>query len=269
MKLMRRLTQHFFQRPRATINPYLYGAYEIALRLAWDIHPQSWVSRRRIRSLQNAYVGRKAVIICNGPSLLKSDLSLLDGVYTFGLNKINLLFDKSSFRPSCVVSVNPHVIEQNADFFNRSSLMLFLDRYAVSFVRSRSNVIFLHSSMHQKFARDCSMSIHQGATVTFVAMQLAFHMGFQEVGLVGCDHNFAAKGPPNKEVIAGERDIDHFDPSYFAGGVRWHLPDLAQSEVSYTLARESYYAAGRRIVNCTEGGKLEVFPRMPLHEFVE
>ncbi|WP_277882134.1 hypothetical protein [Oculatella sp. FACHB-28] len=44
-------------------------------------------------------------------------MSLLKGTYTFGLNKINLLFEYSEFRPSCIVSVNSFVVEQNAEFY--------------------------------------------------------------------------------------------------------------------------------------------------------
>jgi hypothetical protein len=95
---------------RPTINPYRYGAFEIWNRLKWDLNPESWSSRKRLKAYKDKYLGHKAVIVCNGPSLLKSDLSLLGGVFTFGLNKINLLFDKSNFRPSCIVAVNPFVI---------------------------------------------------------------------------------------------------------------------------------------------------------------
>jgi len=103
--------------------------------------------------------------------------------------------------------------------------------------------------------------------VTFVAMQLAFHMGFREVALVGCDHNFATKGTANAVVEGGEKDPNHFDPNYFAG-VKWQLPDLVQSEIGYMMAGQAFEAAGGRIVNCTEGGKLEIFPRMALAEFL-
>jgi hypothetical protein len=112
------------------------------------------------------------------------------------------------------------------------------------------------------------MSVYQGHTVTFVAMQLAIHMGFREVALVGCDHNFATKGATNQLVTSGDTDPNHFDPHYFADGVKWELPDLVQSEVSYLLAGQVVEALGGRIVNCTEGGKLEIFPRMSLSEFL-
>ncbi len=254
---------------KPTINPYRYAAYLLVQRLRWDLRLESWRSRRILRSLRDRYRGQKAVIICNGPSLLKSDLSLLDGVFTFGLNKINLLFERSSFRPSCIVAVNPLVIEQNASFYNQTDIPLFLDSHALGLIRSRSGVVFLHSSGQRKFARDCSVSIYQGATVTFVAMQLAYHLGFSRVALIGCDHTFSTKGPANKTVVAEGRDANHFDPNYFSGGMRWQLPDLVESEASYALARDVFAASGREIVNCTEGGALEVYRRQSLAEFVQ
>lgn len=254
---------------RPTINPYRYGAFEIWNRLQWDLNPESWRSRQKLKACKDKYAGEKAVILCNGPSLLKSDLSLLDGVFTFGLNKINLLFDKSSFRPSCIVAVNRLVIEQNAEFYNQTDIPLYLSSYGVKFVKNRENIIFLHKSTQKKFAQDCSFSISYGHTVTFAAMQLAFHMGFTNVALIGCDHNFAVKGPANMTVTSGEKDESHFDPNYFAGGVKWQLPDLFQSEVNYTLARDIYEATGRSIVNATEGGYLEIFKRSTLKEFVK
>jgi hypothetical protein len=166
--------------------------------------------------------------------------------------------------------VNPFVIEQNVTFFNDTDLPLFLDSAALTkrWVRPRENVIYLHSSSEQGFARDCSISIHQGRTVTYVALQLAFHMGFDSVALVGADHTFAAKGPANKTVEAGEQDESHFDPNYFAKGVKWQLPDLFESEVAYERARHVYAAHDRAVYNCTEGGALEIFERRTLGEFL-
>ena len=112
------------------------------------------------------------------------------------------------------------------------------------------------------------MSIFQGHTVTYVAMQLAYHLGFERVALVGCDHSFASKGPANKEVKAGDQDPDHFDPNYFSGDMRWQLPDLFESEVAYQMAGDYFRLSGRQLVNATDGGKLEIFPRMSLDEFL-
>lgn len=254
---------------RPTVNPYLYAASLAWSRLTWDMTLRSWVSRARLRTLRDSHPGQKAVIVCNGPSLLGTDWSLLADVYTFGLNKINLLFDSVSFRPSCIVSVNPLVLEQNAAFFNTTAIPLFLDRVAAAFdIRFRQNVVALHSTGLNRFARDCSISIYQGGTVTFVAMQLAFHMGFTDVAVIGCDHSFTASGAANEKARREGTDSDHFHPDYFPDGEFWHLPDLDLSEGSYRLGRRIFEAYGRRVVNATDGGRLEVFPRMSLAEFL-
>ena len=267
-----KIRQNLDKEPRATINPYLRAVGLILFRILWDIHPYSWVSRKRIKTWKGRFWGQKAVILCNGPSLNRVNFDDLaaSGIFTFGLNKINLLFKRSDFRPSVIVAVNPHVIEQNAEFYNKTNIPLFLDSKGKNWVRFRNNVHFLHSAGGSgNFAKDCSISINQGNTVTYVAMQLAFHMGFKEVALVGCDHTFATKGPANKTVIAGKEDPNHFDPNYFAGGVKWQLPDITASELHYEVARDTFERNGRKIVNCTEGGKLEVFTRQPLSEFLQ
>jgi hypothetical protein len=252
------------------VNPYKIAIRLILKRIKWMIHYSAWQSKRKLKRLKDTHVGETAVILCNGPSLLKVDFDALQrsGVYCFGLNKINLLFARTSFRPSCIVAVNPFVIQQNADFYNNTDIPIFIDKCGLGGVKIRENVAFLDSTDFPSFARDCSISIFQGYTVTYVAMQLAYHMGFTRVALVGADHNFAVKGPSNMTVVSGEKDESHFDPNYFAGGVKWQLPDLFNSEVYYTMAREEFKSNGRIIVNATDGGQLEVFGRVTLQEFL-
>lgn len=260
-----------FVQQRPDNNPYRTGAQMVLRRLRWDLRPASWSNRRRLRAVRDTAKTDKAVICCNGPSLLKTNFGLLadhDGVASFGLNKINLLYDKTDWRPDHIVSVNPLVLEQNAAFFNESDTPLFLSSVASRWIRSRQNTFLLNNTGNRKFARDVSFAINQGATVTYTAMQVAFHLGYREIALVGCDHNFTNKGAAHKTVVSGEADADHFDPRYFAGGVKWQLPDLVESERQYMLAGAVYEAFGGRVVNCTAGGKLEIFPRMSLEEFV-
>ena len=249
-------------------NPYEFAARSLYNRLRSDLTLESFISRRKLKNHHNKYVGKKAIILCNGPSLLDVDFDLLDGVYTFGLNKINLLFNKKEFRPSSIVSVNPHVIEQNKQFFNSTDIPLFMDSRSKKHI-SNKNSIFIHSSSERIFSETPYISFYQGFTVTFVAMQLAYYFGFKEIALVGCDHSFATKGKANKEVVSGDSDPNHFDKNYFAGGVKWQLPDLFQSEVSYQMAKDIFEENGRSIFNCTTGGELEVYKRRSLKEFID
>lgn len=259
-------TERVLYRP-STINPYRSAAGEVLRRLRWDLNPEAWRSRHKLRRLGDSHPGERCVVLCNGPSLLRTNLDLAQRAYTFGLNKINLLFDKNPFRPSAIVAVNPFVTEQNAAFFRTTDILLFLDSTGLQWVPPRENTVYLHS-MNRGFARDCSISVNQGSTVTYVALQLAFHMGFASVALVGCDHDFVESGRPHAVAISGASDPNHFDPNYFAGGVRWNYPDLLDSELSYRRARDVFEQEGRRVFNATVGGKLEVFPRIDLEEFL-
>ena len=57
-------------------------------------------------------------------------------------------------------------------------------------------------------------------------------------------------------------DPNHFAANYFGKGFRWHLPDLEGSELSYRVANFMFKQSGRRIVDATVGGKLQVFPKV-------
>jgi len=106
----------------------------------------------------------------------------------------------------------------------------------------------------------------EGATVTFVALQLAYWMGFQRAVLAGVDHNFSAAGPAHRLVTSAGADADHFDPRYFGAGYQWQFPDLVTSEIAYRAARRAYEREGREVLDGTVGEKLEVFEEIRLED---
>lgn len=209
----------------------------------------------------------KAVIVCNGPSLLETDLSLLKNVFSVGLNKINLLFDKVEWRPNLIISVNPLVIKQNWDFFVNSNIPVILDyRYS----KKSKKVYYVCSKSKKIFYEDITKGINQGYTVTYAAMQVLFYLGFKKVTLVGCDHNFFVDKnvAANKKKVMNKLDVNHFDKNYFAIGQQWHTPDLINSEFYYSIAKKNYEENNRVLTNSTIQGKLEIFERIPLKDWV-
>lgn len=263
---------------KGEINPYRIGASLILRKLYFDIRTNLFNNRKKISRLKGAYSDKKCIIICNGPSLNLTDFNQLSdsGIYTIGLNKINLLFEKFSFRPDLIVSVNSLVIEQNKDFFISTEIPILLDFWSckdariISEISSKKNKAMLYSSDSTgRFASDISSSINQGCTVTFVALQVAYYMGFTKVGLIGCDHNFATKGRPNLTVVQKGNDDSHFDPNYFGDGVKWQLPDLIGSEYHYQIAKDAFERDSRFVYNCSIGGKLEIFNRLSIEDFLK
>ena len=113
-----------------------------------------------------------------------------------------------------------------------------------------------------KFSTDITGRVWEGATVTHVALQLAYHMGFTTAILIGVDHSFATKGTPNTTVESQGDDPNHFSAAYFGKGFRWQLPDLETSELGYRMARKAFEADGRQVLDATIGGKLDIFPKI-------
>ncbi|WP_322876584.1 6-hydroxymethylpterin diphosphokinase MptE-like protein [Pseudocalidococcus azoricus] len=262
-----------FSYQRKSINPYrsfLRSCLEVSKRVLWDIDPLSWESRTQLLHLKDKYVNEKAVIICNGPSLLKSNLSNLNGIYTFGLNKINLLFDKSSFRPSSIVCVDPIIFYQNLDFFKTTEIPLFLAHEFSKSNLQHNNNIYIYSSFLNtfSFAQDCSWNIGNCGTVTYTALQLALHMGFRDVAIIGCDHSYKTRKTFGSIEITAEKDINHFHPNYTKSGDKWQVSNIAGMELGYSIAKAAYEFNNGRIINCTEGGYLETFPRMSLEDWL-
>jgi hypothetical protein len=140
----------------------------------------------------------------------------------------------------------------------------FLNWRQRSLFGGRPNALFLRESFRPQFSTDITRGIWGGATVTFVALQIAFYMGFREVILLGVDHQYSSMGTPHSTVTAQGSDRDHFHPKYFSDGFRWQLPDLATSEIAYAKAKAKFEIDGRTILDATRGGKLDVFPKVVL-----
>ena len=227
------------------------------------LHPLRRESIARLSQYHNIHQGKRCFVIGNGPSLKKMDLSLLKGEFTFGMNRIYLLFPELGFPTTYYVSINSLVIEQCARDIEDLAIPKFLSWRSQKLIRMTSDMMFLYTTYTgRKFAKDVRHRLWEGATVTYVALQLAFFMGFQQVILIGVDHSFASKGKPNTTVVSQGDDPDHFNPGYFGKGFRWQLPDLETSEVAYRIAKDVYEQDGREILDATIGGKLEVFRKV-------
>jgi hypothetical protein len=229
--------------------------------LEYRVYEDGRRSTGALRAFRDRHQGERCFIIGNGPSLANMDLSPLRGEVTFGLNRLYLLFERMGFPTSYLVSVNRLVIEQCADEMVELTLPLFLSWSSRQFIRDRSRAVFLRSVGRPHFSTDPTAGVWEGATVTFVALQLAYYMGIRKVILIGVDHSFATKGPAHQLVTSTGDDPNHFDSSYFGKGFRWNLPDLELSEKAYEMARRAFAADGREIVDATVGGHLEVFPK--------
>lgn len=232
--------------------------------LAKTYDPRWAESVRHLVQFKNLHANQRCFILGNGPSLRKTDLSKLRTEYTFGLNRIYLLFPELGFTTTYLVSVNDLVLEQCAPEMQKLELPKFITWRARDWFPRQPMITYLDTDFtgEEIFCTNITGRFFEGYTVTYIALQLAFQMGFTEAILVGVDHNFVTQGVANQAVISQGDDPNHFAPNYFGKDFKWQLPDLAGSERAYLLARDAYSNAGRRILDATIGGKLTTFPKV-------
>lgn len=248
------------------LRPALAAQLQHLAHLQERRNPQFRASLERLNALRDIHRGETCVILGNGPSLATHDLAEFEGIPSFCLNRGYLKWNEEGRQPTYAVAVNDLVIEQFHGELAALTCPVFVPWQYHHLFDSRDNIVFIEARWQERFFKDVRKGVWPGATVTFAAMQIAYFMGFTTVILVGVDHRFAQAGPAHLEVVQDKHDVDHFVKDYFGPGVRWNLPDLEQSEISYRMARQVYEADSRRILDATRGGALTVFPKISLEQ---
>lgn len=266
-----RLRQEFFQQIGGYLDP-----------------PEIDISR--LASLKDKYKGKRIFVIGNGPSLNRTPLHLLEGEYTFGVNRIHLLYDRINWRPSFYTAVDWRVVPDIAHEINAltGSTFFFEERYR-GLLREGEDVYYythkdaaLDLKNQQRFSTDASLGVRGAGSVVGTAVQLAFHMGFDPIYLIGCDLGYNVPetvtqegddvfGTGVKLHLTSTRDDDanHFDPSYFGAGSRWHDPNVERMIRGHKQCLHGVKSNNRRIYNATIGGELDIYERRNFADLFE
>ena len=228
--------------------------------------------------LKDKHKGERCFILGNGPSLNKCDLTLLKNEISFAVNNIYYKTQETGYRPSYYMVEDNHVLKENFYAINnyRCDVKFFPENYRNKEALPDQSTIFIpmdcgfYREGHPyyqipRFSRDVSREVFAGQSVTIMQLQMAFYLGFSEVYLIGMDFSYDV---PKSTVIDGvcyhsqENDPNHFHPNYFGKGKIWHNPRLDLVLESYKKCKEEFESDGRKILNATVGGKLELFERV-------
>lgn len=243
-----------------------------AVQLAWAFGGDARRNRARLEKVRGICAGETVVIICNGPSLNRVDMSLVKEHKSICMNRSYIMFDEWGFVPTYFTSINHLVLDQFSDDIKNLDMMKFVDFTHRNKLREQDGFLYFRipPSFGDSFQSDLTKPITSGGTVTYVSLQLAFYMGFAKAVIIGMDHRFSAVGTPNmSETRRAEKDDDHAHPEYFPKGIKWQLPDLYRSELAYRQARKMFEMHGRRIIDATEGGACDVFEKMSLKQAID
>lgn len=233
----------------------------------------------KIRKFRNKYKGKKIFIVGTGPSLNKIPMKLLRNEYTFGIHRISLIYDRTSWRPTFFICITKRA-EQNKKY--RADILRTIDLGIPCFIGTRiKNVIPDASNIYWIKCKDIwdkeiyfpkemfwyrdvghgevSIYGHTG----FGAIQIARYMGFAPIYLIGMDLTYSA-------LKNNKMDTNHFHPKYETGV-------LTNSEEQYKMYLENLRMAheltagksaeeGLRIFSVDTNIKLDMYSQISLEE---
>lgn len=230
--------------------------------------------RRTIASLPGRRTGEydKAVVIAAGPSLEKNSRKLL------GVERVLLIAVEAAAPYLFDAGIIPHIVvtaEEQANsaiIFKRfkgwfpgvclacsttaSPLGLYICRSLGASLYFYNNA---HASLNYRYTMkilpvNYPHLVPLCGSITFHAVALAGYMGIESVALVGADFHVAS----GKKTHAGDYKVDGIPADAMNEAFAWHQRELEMAKAQLT-----------NVVNCTEGGVLDVFQRQPLETFLE
>ncbi len=231
-------------------------------------------SHPNIEKYKDIHKGERCFLIGNGPSLRAEDLDTLHehGEICFACNRINLIFDKTKWRPDYyAISDGTGLIVLIDDIRKVKCPKFIADYYETDrkYEIEADNVEYLHYQFgglknHPGFSFDPSKYTCEGGTALYdICLQMAVYMGFSDIYILGVDNTIL------------HEENDHFAENYITDEHKANTEELGkmfvldgEEEIYNQLNRcfESasiYSQKGKfRIYNATRGGRLEVLPRV-------
>lgn len=235
---------------------------------------ESWLKENR-----DLHQGETCFILGNGPSLKEVDNEVLSKYSSFGTNGIFL-----KFNPTYFVTISrdffQNYISEISDLkcerkFVGEELANSFPNFDGSFLKCSWNLYGkcrgFYFPVPFRFSHRADRVVHLGGTVLAVCLQIAYHLGYQRVILLGVDHNFGFSrdeaGYGGRRIEVKGKDEMHFDSNYTPEGQSLHC-DLFAIERSFELALKAFQDDGREILNATEGTGLDVIPKVKLEEII-
>lgn len=239
---------------------------------------QKSTNSEKVKKYHNIHNNEKCFIIGNGPSLRVEDLEALRDVVTFGSNSVFEIYDKTAWRPTYYISVDPTYILTHKEQIEKKvdSIKFISDRVNIDMGAENTEYIFEYNKFKvnkwndnsAEISEDVSKFFSVGYTVTFTAIQLAIYMGFKEIYLLGIDYNYpVARDTKGRKVFDANVEKVHFYQDS-KKDEKYNVFNYVGSLAAYNVAKEYADEHGIKIVNATRGGKLEVFERADFNKVI-
>ena len=225
--------------------------------------------KNKLKKFKDIHKGERCFLIGTGPSLNKTDFSLIKDEILFGVNTLYKGLSKFNINCKYWAVTDIAVWEKHFAKILGIDTTLFLSGAAGRnylfnkdyFQKFQTNkpIIIRHLSLMwicNRFSKDLSFGAYNGDTVMIdICLQAAYYMGFNKVYLLGCDCDYSGL-----HRFDGLRSENITTPAIEG--------DLSRIFASYEICKKIYEKDSREIINATVGGKLEIFKRKKLEEII-
>lgn len=252
------------------------------------------------KKFHNIHKGQRCFILATGPSINKQDLTGLQkefciAVGSFYLHKdvnvINPLYHVESpiHPPFGIDSVAKITDAYNKYYTNKTIFFMGHSPYKYAFYNALKSHSIFEKTLNINFLNyaggihldennykdskywDITKTLFACRTVVYSAIQVAAYMGFKEIYLLGCDHDYLSN------YLTGYKDHHFYKDEEGVSGVADYLSAFTLEKwfeeyyyrwKQYRLMGDYLEAKGCKIYNATDGGMLDVFPRVRLTDIV-
>ncbi len=220
----------------------------------------------RILRMKNKHKGKRCFIIGNGPSLKPEDLEKLKGEFTFSSNKIYKIFDRTTWRPTFYMVVDPIVLEENVEDINEIEAItkFTLRGYKDLF---KADIYFnnnLYETERGTFSTKIMESLYSSGTVSYHLLQIAYYMGFSEVYLIGHDYNFKGAISRTKDLSFLRNEDNskiYFSEDYIRSDEKKAGQAPEEMYIGMEKAKHVFEGSMRHVYNASRFSYLDVFEK--------
>lgn len=226
-------------------------------------HTDDWTKLYSQHSGQDDWL-----VVCNGPSLNKEDLESLSYLPSIASNKISLVFDKTTWRPTFYSICDALLIYKLQKEHYEDFGQVLCPDYSYLMVRSRNKLAW--KTYHRKgndhsfnFTQDIHDPIEVGFfrpnTVTVSQIQLAMWLGAKNIYVIGCDHSYAEERHAKSAKLDHGSISNHFDPRYRVKGEVVNSAAIEKMESDYEFVEQLAKKHNVKIMNISRKTALSTF----------
>lgn len=241
--------------------------YRLMKRAYSDIIFNQIKQEELIRKIENIHRGERCFILGSGPSLNKTNLSLLQNEIVFGCNTIyKLPTIHCSYYGVCDIIVWKKRYKRLLDldtilFLSGSAARDYITHKEEYEKYQKKEPLVLRDlgemNYYNKMSKDLNKGVYWGHTVIIdICIQVSYYLGFEKVYLLGCDSDYS---------LGGRFDGKPTD-NLKGGGASGGWDEVFNA---YKICKRTFEDGKRRIINATVGGKLEVFERKRLEDIIQ